>query len=58
MSKFDFTSQTRRLIINLNKELGFTPTGGMGMGIDRMVMLLCGTNIRDIIAFPFVKPNN
>ncbi|QPK93982.1 bifunctional lysylphosphatidylglycerol synthetase/lysine--tRNA ligase LysX [Actinomyces sp. zg-332] len=39
-------------------ELGFMPTGGMGMGMDRMVMLLCGTNIRDIIAFPFVKPNN
>lgn len=37
-------------------ELALTPTGGMGMGIDRMAMLLCGTNIREIIAFPFVKP--
>nr|WP_242516998.1 bifunctional lysylphosphatidylglycerol synthetase/lysine--tRNA ligase LysX [Corynebacterium mendelii] len=37
-------------------ELGLVPTGGMGMGVDRMVMLLCGTDIRSIIAFPYVKP--
>ncbi|AZA12671.1 bifunctional lysylphosphatidylglycerol synthetase/lysine--tRNA ligase LysX [Corynebacterium choanae] len=37
-------------------ELGLAPTGGMGMGIDRMVMLLLGVDIRSIIAFPYQRP--
>ena len=37
-------------------EHGAPPMGGMGLGVDRLVMLLTGTGIREAILFPFVRP--
>lgn len=37
---------------------GLPPTGGLGLGVDRLIMMLTGVNIRATLAFPFVRPQD
>ena len=39
-------------------EYAMPPSGGMGMGLDRLLMALTGLGIRDTILFPLVKPSH
>ena len=39
-------------------EYGLPPTGGFGMGVDRLVMLLTGeTTVREVVLFPMLRSN-
>lgn len=37
-------------------EVGMPPTGGLGIGVDRLCMLVTGAPLRSLLTFPFVKP--
>ncbi|MDR2377918.1 MAG: lysine--tRNA ligase, partial [Bifidobacteriaceae bacterium] len=37
-------------------DFGLAPTGGLGLGVDRVVMTLTGTTIRETLTFPFARP--
>ncbi|MEV6770923.1 bifunctional lysylphosphatidylglycerol synthetase/lysine--tRNA ligase LysX [Nocardia sp. NPDC051030] len=39
-------------------EHAMPPTGGLGVGVDRVVMLITGRSIRETLPFPLVKPRN
>jgi lysyl-tRNA synthetase class 2 len=36
-------------------EYGMPPTGGMGMGVDRLLMTLMGVGVRETILYPIVR---
>ena len=38
-------------------EYGMPPSGGMGMGIDRLLIMFTGLNIRETVLFPLVRPD-
>jgi lysyl-tRNA synthetase, class II len=39
-------------------EYAMPPSGGLGMGVDRMIMMLTGRNIRETVLFPIVRPGS
>jgi lysyl-tRNA synthetase class 2 len=39
-------------------EYAMPPTGGLGMGVDRMLMMFTGASVRQTVLFPFVRPQS
>jgi len=39
-------------------EVGMPPAGGVGMGVDRLLMAITGLGIRETILFPLVRPEH
>ncbi|MDQ1703262.1 MAG: lysyl-tRNA synthetase, class [Frankiaceae bacterium] len=39
-------------------EYGAPPMGGLGLGVDRLVMLLTGANMREVVTFPLIRPES
>ena len=37
-------------------EYAMPPSGGLGMGVDRLIMMLTGKTIRETVLFPMVRP--
>ena len=37
-------------------EVGMPPTGGLGLGVDRLAMIVTGASLRSVLTFPFVRP--
>ncbi|KAK9879874.1 hypothetical protein WA026_008376 [Henosepilachna vigintioctopunctata] len=39
-------------------EYGLPPTGGWGLGVDRLTMFLTDNNIKEVLLFPMMKPDD
>ena len=48
--------QLRRFLLAL--EYAMPPSGGLSMGVDRMIMMHTGSNIRETVLFPIVRPGS
>lgn len=39
-------------------EYAMPPTGGLGIGVDRLIMMLTGRSVRQSLTFPLVRPRD